>query len=130
MPIRPPAKGYAGFGRRAAAWMLDQLAMLIGFVAIATLVAFGMQVAGVSHDRASTIVLAIGLAIWFGFFPLQWRGGSTPGMETLRIRVEDPITGKPIGLGRALLRFVGYLLAIAACGMGLIWVAVDSRGQG
>jgi len=42
----------------------------------------------------------------------------------------DATTGAPIGFGRAALRYVGFVVSILVCYIGLIWAAFDPRKQG
>jgi uncharacterized RDD family membrane protein YckC len=56
--------------------------------------------------------------------------GSTPGMRLFNLHVADADTGHPIGVGRAVLRYVGLLVAALPCWIGLIWALFDARKQG
>jgi uncharacterized RDD family membrane protein YckC len=42
----------------------------------------------------------------------------------------DAATGRNIGIGRAIGRFVGYAISGIALDIGFIWVAFDARKQG
>jgi uncharacterized RDD family membrane protein YckC len=48
----------------------------------------------------------------------------------LGLRVVDAATGQNIGIGRAIGRFVGFLISSAVLDIGLIWAAFDPRKQG
>ena len=71
-----------------------------------------------------------GLVISVTYFIYFWGRGSTLGMRLFHLRVADATTGAPIGYGRAALRYVGYILSVIVCYIGLIWAAFDSRKQG
>jgi len=58
-----------------------------------------------------------------------WRGG-TLGQVALGIEVRRESDGRRIGLGTAILRYVGYLVSTWVLYLGLIWVAFDRRKQG
>jgi len=64
------------------------------------------------------------------YFILMWHTGGTVGMRALGLRVAREEDGRPIGLGRATARYLGYLVDWLALGIGLLWVGVDSRKQG
>lgn len=49
--------------------------------------------------------------------------GATPGKELLDLRVEDEEGRSPIGVGRAALRALGYLLGFASLGIGFAMAA-------
>ena len=50
--------------------------------------------------------------------------------RVFKLRVVDANTGQPIGLGKALLRWVGLIVSFLVCFVGVIWVAFDGRKQG
>jgi uncharacterized RDD family membrane protein YckC len=56
--------------------------------------------------------------------------GSTLGMRLFKLRVVDANSGQPIGIGRAVVRYIGFIVAAFPCWVGLIWVAFDPRAQG
>ena len=64
------------------------------------------------------------------YFIVAWAIGGTIGQRVLGMRVVNASTGQPLGIGRALLRFVGYIIAEAVIFIGLIWIGIDSRKQG
>jgi uncharacterized RDD family membrane protein YckC len=51
-------------------------------------------------------------------------------MRLFHLRVADAQTGAPIGIGRAVVRWLMSLVNTWACYIGWIWVAFDSRKQG
>ena len=85
--------------------------------------ALGLFTAG---GGAETLVLNAGML--FYFVPLWWTGG-TLGHRLLGTRVVGPDGSRP-SLGRALARYVAAYLALMPLGIGLLWAAVDPRGQG
>ena len=48
----------------------------------------------------------------------------------LGLHVVDAATGRNIGFGRAIGRFVGYVISGIALDIGFIWVAFDPQKQG
>jgi len=67
----------------------------------------------------------LGAAYFVGFWGLR---GATPGKELLGLRVTGEDGQSPIGLGRAALRFLGYLLSAASLGIGFLMIAAGGDG--
>lgn len=55
---------------------------------------------------------------------------ATPGKMAIAAQVVDAQTGDSISVGQAMLRYLGYFIAILPLGLGIFWVAFDSRKQG
>jgi uncharacterized RDD family membrane protein YckC len=73
-------------------------------------------------------LLQLAALIYFvGFW--TWRG-QTPAMMLLGLRVARDQDGTKPGLGRSILRYIGYWLSWTALFIGFIWVAFDGRKQG
>lgn len=140
-----PAPGvrFAGLGARLIAYIVD--GFILGIVIIAVSVVFGLLLAGAAtsaNDQASGAVagMAIGgsllyvlliLAMSIAYFPWYWaRGGQTPGMKMLHIRVVRDADGGPISGGSAILRLIGFYISGAVFYLGFIWVFVDKRRRG
>jgi len=65
------------------------------------------------------------------YFSVLWSSfGGTLGQRMLGLRVVDAATGRNIGIGRAIGRYIGYLISAAVLLIGLIWAAFDPRKQG
>jgi uncharacterized RDD family membrane protein YckC len=79
------------------------------------------------NTAASLVNLVIGIAYFAGLWT-YW--GATVGQRVLRLRVVDANTGQPIGVGKALLRWLGLFISFIVCFIGVIWVAFDARKQG
>lgn len=45
-------------------------------------------------------------------------------------KIVDARTGAKISVGQAIVRYLGYLVALLALGLGIFWVAFDRRKQG
>ena len=58
-----------------------------------------------------------------------WRG-ATLGQLALGVEVRSENDGRRIGVGRALLRYIGFLISSSVLLLGFIWVAFDRRKQG
>ena len=121
-PLRAPS-----FGRRLASALYDLL-MLAALVMVATfpfLAFFGDSTHGWRRHVLQFWVLAV-CGAYFAWF---WtRGGQTLPMKTWRIRVVR-FDGAPLGLARALHRYVIAVLGLLALGMGFLWALVDRDRQ-
>jgi pimeloyl-ACP methyl ester carboxylesterase/uncharacterized RDD family membrane protein YckC len=85
--------------------------------------------AGISRAGAAAWSVTGGawLLVSAAYFAGFWAsGGQTPGMRLMRVRVVRR-NGKPLSLLRALVRFVGLLLAVIPLGAGFLPVFVDRR---
>jgi len=119
---------YAGFWIRFIAYFVDSL--IVGIpMAVISIGFLGGGAASQSQAYMSSANLVY-LAITFGYFVFFWTLGSTPGMRIFGIRVADQSTFQSIGVGKAILRYVGWIVASFCCAIGLIWAAFDSRKQG
>jgi uncharacterized RDD family membrane protein YckC len=123
---------YAGFWIRFIAYFIDSLIFGIPMLGIYfVLLRSGAVSPGNSQPQAySTTLNFIYLAISFCYFVFFWSQGSTPGQRLFGIRVADQATFQSIGVGKAVLRYVGWFVASFCCAIGLIWAAFDSRKQG
>lgn len=54
----------------------------------------------------------------------------TFGMMVTNTRIVDIDTFEPPGTGRAVLRCIGYFIAIVPAGLGLLWAAIDAKHRG
>jgi uncharacterized RDD family membrane protein YckC len=124
-----PAVPYAGLGTRAAALLVDGLAVHILFLTGTAMVVLFAALIGwnFSQDLADTLA-AVGwtliVAIYFVAF---WTAaGQTPGMRLMRLRVIGP-SGTSPRLGRALVRLIGLAVAITFIFIGFLPVLVDER---
>ncbi len=148
-PYQQPYTGgqtYAGFWIRLVARLLDglivglPLAIIFGVLALA----FGGLAAGTSNGDQNTqnaaaavvsgifiLFYLIAIAVSIGYWVYFWgTTGSTYGMRVLHLRVVDATTGGPIGIPRALVRWLMTIVNSWACYIGWIWVAFDARKQG
>lgn len=134
--LQPPWQP-AGLGVRAVSFVLDIIVLASSFMAF--LVVAGLQVllrtgwgstdSGAAIDAAIFIVLG-----WLAFVPLYhialwaWRG-QTVGQMAVRVKVVRQ-DGRPLGLGVALVRFIGYVIALAFPVLGYLPALVDRRRRG
>ena len=67
--------------------------------------------------------------LYFGLFWSKVGGGQTVGMRFLGLQVVGT-DGKLIGLGTALIRWLGLVVSFSVLFLGVIWVAFDPLKQG
>jgi uncharacterized RDD family membrane protein YckC len=73
----------------------------------------------------------IGLAVELVYFVVLWsKLGGTFGQRMLGLHVVDAATGQNIGIGRAVGRFIGYIISSIPLDLGLMWAGWDPRKQG
>jgi uncharacterized RDD family membrane protein YckC len=71
------------------------------------------------------------LVVQLAYFAVMWSSfGGTLGQRMLGLHVVDAATGGKIGIGRAIGRYIGYLISAFVLLIGLIWAAFDPRKQG
>jgi uncharacterized RDD family membrane protein YckC len=135
-PQPPPAEfAYAGFWIRLLANLIDTLVLIVPG-GLFTLV--GVQHPAVDDPAApvTTEVVVFGLARLFlvllvaAYFVVSWSRGGTVGMRVVGLELVHAETGARVGVPRASLRYVGYVVGAALCYLGWIWVAFDGYKQG
>ncbi len=155
-PLAPPAAAYSapvyasasrtygGFWIRLVARLIDGLILGIPLGILFGIVVFiAGGIASSSTDQNAQAAaglglvgawLIVGLLATVGGIVYQvyfWgTSGSTLGMRVFKLRVVDADTGGPIGIGRAVVRWVMTIVNSFACYIGWIWVAFDPRKQG
>jgi uncharacterized RDD family membrane protein YckC/effector-binding domain-containing protein len=154
-----PGIEYAGFWIRTGAYLIDTIPFLvIGLILIIPMMAAAFDVIrDVPLPPPGTLidspeyqayqteivrrmtdamggvygVFALFQLISIAYFVGMWAWvQQTLGMMAFGLRVVRDADGRPLGLGRAVLRYVGYWLSWVALFIGFIWVAFDDRKQG
>jgi uncharacterized RDD family membrane protein YckC len=123
---------YVGFWPRVGASIIDTMAIVL--VVSPLLVAFygkayfsGMQ-AGILAGPADFLISWVMPAVAVIAFWLYKQ--ATPGKMVISARVVDAATGGPLTTGQAIGRYFGYFVSSIPFGLGLVWVAFDSKKQG
>jgi uncharacterized RDD family membrane protein YckC len=141
-----PPRAYGGFWIRVVARLLDGLILGIPLAIVFFIVAAifgGIASTTSSSDQNAQNAAALGLGgafiifyllvlvVVIGYYIYFWgTSGQTFGMRVLKLRVVDADTGGPIGIGRAVVRYLMSIVNGMACYIGWIWVAFDARKQG
>jgi len=122
-PVASAPAPTAGVMRRIAAGCYD--ALLLGAIwMLATLAIVALRGGEpVPPGQLGYQLLLLGATALF--FITSWlRGGQTLGMRAWRLRVERQ-SGDPLDARTGMVRFVGGLLSVLACGLGLLWLWID-----
>jgi uncharacterized RDD family membrane protein YckC len=142
----PGQRTYAGFWVRVLARVIDSFIIGIPLTIILfVLLAIGGGLAATTSNADANaqnaaagvfsglfilfylIAIVASIAYWVYFWGTT---GQTFGMKMLKLQVVDANTGAPIGIGRALVRWLMTIVNSWACYIGWIWVAFDARKQG
>jgi uncharacterized RDD family membrane protein YckC len=123
---------YAGFWVRVGAALLDTL--LIVMVTLPVLIAiYGWAYldAGKTGFIAGAADLLISWVAPAAAVILFWLyKQATPGKMLLGIKVVDARSGQSLTIGQSIVRYLGYFVSAIPFGLGLIWVAFDSKKRG
>ena len=123
-----------GFGLRLAAIVLD--ALLLGVLSM--FVAFAIGIVGVFVDMYTPnrplpldiLIVICTLVFSVAYYLVAWsRTGQTVGKAMLGIKIVGA-DGKPLSLGKAFLRYIGYIVSGIVFALGFIWVLFDRKRQG
>ena len=121
---------YAGFWSRMGAFLID--AILLAIIIYPLLIAiYGWEIfasTSMVNGPADFLISWVFPFIATILFWLHQR--ATPGKMAISAQVVDAQSGDTITFGQALLRYLGYFLSMIPLGLGLLWVAFDSRKQG
>jgi uncharacterized RDD family membrane protein YckC len=121
---------YAGFWIRVWASIIDTI--LLGIVVYPLLTAIYGEaywegtdfVHGPMDFLISWVLPAVAvLAFWMA-------RQATPGKMAIAARIVDAGTGSKPSTGQLLIRYLGYFVSSIPLGLGIFWVAFDSRKQG
>jgi uncharacterized RDD family membrane protein YckC len=148
-PIQPaygaayaPQLSYGGFWIRFVAYLIDWIILVVPLSIVGGIIGgiAGVAMSNNSNSASSALGAAFsGVLLLFdlfafvvivGYFVYFWSVGATVGMRVFKLRVVDAATGMPIGIGRAILRYIGWIISVLPCYIGLIWAAFDPRKQG
>jgi uncharacterized RDD family membrane protein YckC len=131
-PATPPR---ASFVSRLAAWLVDMVVLGVADLAIVWVTSTAVLTAErlVGHpftdavDLVGTLVGVASTALVAGYFVVLQSGpGQTLGKAAMRIRVAR-VDGRPIGLGRSAVRFLGYFVSALPFGLGFLGALASSR---
>jgi uncharacterized RDD family membrane protein YckC len=137
-PPLPMGAVPAGFGSRLAAGLLDGLIVTVGQLVLMAPVLYYWQ----THELPATpadvpywpillslllvpVVIALGCVYYVYYWGVK---GATPGKKALGLVVESEDGTRPIGLTRATVRVLCYLLSGVILGIGFLMIAFGGQG--
>ena len=134
--VNPPEPPYqarpAGFLIRTIAYLIDAFVLsLVGGGFPYLFLSTGQQLNGPANGAAAPAG-GTSLILSLVYFVLLWSqagGGRTIGMRLCRLRVVGA-DGRLIGIGDALVRWIGLWISFIVCFIGVLWVAGDANKQG
>jgi uncharacterized RDD family membrane protein YckC len=135
-PRPPPVQfAYAGFWIRVGANLVDSVVLLVPGGVVAVLGALHPGIddpnAPLTADALALLSVRLLLALLTSvYFVVGWSRGGTLGMRALGLAVVNAETGGRIGVLRAIVRYVGYVVGAMLCYLGWLWVAFDEYKQG
>jgi uncharacterized RDD family membrane protein YckC len=129
---------YAGFWRRVAAAIIDNLLIAVVLAPLLFLFTSGDYFLNsdntelaekLTHlDWGYLLINEVVPLVLVVFFWVRFQ--TTPGKYMLDCYVVDGKSFQALTIGQALLRYFGYLVSLLPLGLGFIWVAFDKRKRG
>lgn len=128
-----PAVHYAHWGKRVAAYLIDGLVVMVGYLPAMV----GNGIISASDDGTSTVgtllvlvgvVAAIAIFVWNTCLK-GGRTGWSIGKGVMGIRLISESTGQPIGAGMAFVRYLAHILDALPCYLGYLWPLWDEKRQ-
>lgn len=124
----------ASFGLRAAAFVIDVtfvwfLGMMLGLAVglVGTLLTMYTADGPAPLDR---LIIISGLIFSVAYYLVSWtKSGQTVGKMALGIKIVGS-DGQPPSGGKAVLRYLGYILNGILLSIGFLWAAFDRKRQG
>lgn len=108
----------AGFPERFVAYLIDAVILIVAQFAIQLVLPYALGV-------LLSFVVAVG---YFAYF---WSSsGQTPGKSVMNLRVVSAETGELLDPGKAILRYVGYLISALPLALGFLWIIWDEKKEG
>ncbi len=124
MPESMAEKGT--FGPRFVAYFID--AIIVGI--ITGLLWFVGRLLGGDSGVLLMLMQLLAVVIGVGYYVYFWgTSGATPGKKTMGLRVVST-DGQPMTMGKAFIRYIGYIISAIVFYLGFIWIAIDKDKQG
>lgn len=140
---------YAGFITRLFAFIIDVIIILVMLAVVAYALSLLSRffwllpdlitnLFGTSRDvlidryksALPAITSAVNVVLIIGYFVFFWMSsGQTLGKAVMGVRVVS-VTGRPLTLAQAFLRFLLYPVSAMFFFLGFIWILVDNQRQG
>ena len=130
---------FAGFWRRLGAYIVDAFVLAAIFSVLEPIYSRGFQLfwnfsfaddAGIWVKHLMNLESPAAMILSGVYFVSFWVArGQTLGMMVAGVKVIH-IDGTQVDTGRAIVRYLGYIISIIPFFLGFIWVAIDARKQG
>ena len=108
-----------GFLLRLVAYLIDAVILAAIYLVLG--------VVGVGQTTATVILVVVAIVYVIGMWTLA--GGQTVGKMLVGIKVVST-DGSPITIGKAVLRYIGYIVSSLIVCLGFLWVIWDADKQG
>jgi uncharacterized RDD family membrane protein YckC len=123
-----------GFNRRLVATLIDGLILFTGtFLLVLAVGLIGVYLNIYSNDEmipVDRLTVIFGLLLSIFYYVGAWsKSGQTIAKSVLGIKVVG-LNGQPLSVGRALLRYLGYIVSALPLSLGFLWIVFDKQRQG
>lgn len=123
-----------GFGRRLAATLIDGTILFAATFLLTIVVGLiGVFIDMYTVEKPAPvdkIGIICGLILSILYYVIAWsKSGQTVAKSVLGIKVIGA-DGQPLTRGKALLRYIGYVVSAIALSLGFLWIAFDKKRQG
>lgn len=119
---------YAGFWIRVLASIIDSLVLMLVIVPLVVVAGMmGLIDLDAQYTWLDIVVQIFSVVFYIGCW-VKFAG--TPGKRILKLKILDADTGEHLTTGKAIIRYVGYIISSLVLLLGLIWVAFDKKKQG
>ncbi len=134
-PAPAPASGPpAGFWVRVAAYLIDSmiLGIALAIIIVPIALATGKSLADPAAMGGLVILIqAVAAAVSLGYILYFWStSGATPGKRVMSLKIVREDGVEPMGVGKAFVRFLGYMVSGMTCYIGFIMVAFTKDKKG
>jgi uncharacterized RDD family membrane protein YckC len=123
-----------GFGQRLKATITD--GFLVVFISLAVAAGVGVVLIVLEFYApretlpVTPLIALSGIVISVVYYVRSWaRSGQTVGKMWIKAKVVGA-DGQPVSIGRALLRYLGYIVSAVLLSLGFLWIAFDRKRQG
>ncbi len=132
-----PGLQYAGFWIRLGSYLIDVLPIAIAAGILNVSWGTGYRCAFDANNAYHCSTGTGSAASWLGllvlgvYWVLTWSLlGASLGQKALGLRVVNAANGERVDIVKAVIRFLGFVVASIPLALGLIWAGFDPRKQG
>lgn len=120
-----------GFGQRLVATLIDgALVIILSFILAMVVSVVPLLIGWLIPIPVTALIIPAGLLFSVIYYAGSWqKSGQTIGNMVMGIKVVGK-DGLRLTWGKALLRYVGYIVSGIVASLGFLWVAFDRKRQG